>query len=135
MVLIVDDLVGLATQPVSRVEDRRSQYGEAAARLKGLALELGIATLITVSLSRFVDVREERRPRLTDLPDDGTLADVADVVLGVYRDDAYNPHSEKPGVVELMLLKNREAPLPGRAELYLHGGYGVFFDLNVPERD
>lgn len=52
----------------------------------------------------------------------------ADLVMFIYRDDYYNPHSEKAGIAEIIVGKQRNGPT-GTAELQFHAQHVRFNDL------
>lgn len=56
----------------------------------------------------------------------------ADLVMFIYRDDYYNPHSEKAGVAEIIVGKQRNGPT-GVAELQFHAQHVRFNDLAKDE--
>ena len=58
-------------------------------------------------LSRAVEQRTDHRPMLSDLRESGAIEQDADVVMFIYRDDYYNADSEKKGISEINVAKNR----------------------------
>lgn len=56
----------------------------------------------------------------------------ADLVMFIYRDDYYNPHSEKAGIAEIIVGKQRNGPT-GVAELQFHAQHVRFNDLAKDE--
>ncbi|WP_027892205.1 replicative DNA helicase [Calidithermus chliarophilus] len=56
----------------------------------------------------------------------------ADLVLFIYRDDYYNPHSEKAGIAEIIVGKQRNGPT-GTVDLQFHAQHVRFNDLAKDE--
>ena len=70
--------------------------------------------VIAVSqLSRQVEQRESKVPRLADLRDSGSIEQDADVVMFLYRKDRekINPTPEEQSTAEIIVAKHRNGPL------------------------
>lgn len=89
--------------------DRTAELSEISYRLKLLARDLNIPVLVLSQLSRNVEARNVKRPRLSDLRDCGSLEEDADLVLLLYREDYYDPDTENKHT-ELIVAKNRFGP-------------------------
>lgn len=107
--LIVVDYIQLMSSP-QRVESRQVEVSDFSRGLKILARELGCPVLALSQLNRQLEYRQDKRPMLADLRESGSLEQDADVVLFIYRDEAYNPESDQRGVVELIVSKHRNGP-------------------------
>ena len=79
-------------------------------------------------LSRAVEQRPEHRPMLSDLRESGAIEQDADVVMFLYRDDYYNPDTEKKGIAEVIIAKQRNGPI-GTIELVWLPDYTKFANL------
>ena len=104
--MIVDFL-----QLLSGFEDQQSrnrQIGEMTKAFKSLAGELDIPVVLLAQLSRSVEQRSNKRPLLSDLRDSGEIEEYTDICMLLYRDDYYNPDSDKNGIMEVNLAKNRD---------------------------
>lgn len=79
-------------------------------------------------LSRAVEQRTEKIPSLADLRESGSLEQDADVVIFLYRDDYYNFESEKKGLMDIIVAKQRNGPT-GKAEVVFLKEFGRFESL------
>ena len=66
-------------------------------------------------LNRGVEQREDKRPKLADLRESGSIEQDADIVMFLHRPEAYDP-SDRPGEADLIVAKNRSGPI-GTVEL------------------
>jgi replicative DNA helicase len=95
----------------TRTENRNQEISEISRSLKGLSKELNIPIIAISQLSREVEKRQDKRPMLSDLRESGAIEQEADMVIFIYRDDYYNPHSEKKNKAEVIIAKQRSGPL------------------------
>ena len=100
----------------ARVENRVQEISDIARSLKTLARELEVPVIALSQLSRAVEQRTDRIPRLSDLRESGEIEQTADVVIFIHRDDYYNPQSERGNVAEIIIAKQRNGPI-GSLEL------------------
>ena len=108
---------------------RQADISEISRSLKMLAKELEVPIIALSQLSRAPEQRDDHRPMLSDLRESGSIEQDADMVMFLYRDDYYNPETEKKNVAEVILAKNR-AGSTGTVELLWLGQYTKFVNLD-----
>ncbi len=106
-------------------ESRQNEISEISRSLKALARELHVPVVALSQLSRAVEKRDDHRPMLSDLRESGAIEQDADVVMFLYRDDYYNKESEKKGISEVIIAKQRNGPI-GTVELVWFPEYTKF---------
>lgn len=108
--LIVDYLQLI--NPRTHSDNLVQQTTEISRGLKSLAKELKVPVLALSQLSRDIDKRENKRPRLSDLRESGSIEQDADVVMFIYRKekDRLNPAAAENNTVEIMIEKHRNGP-------------------------
>jgi replicative DNA helicase len=109
-------------------ENRQQEIAEISRSLKNLARELDLPIIAVSQLNRNLEQREDKRPRLGDLRESGSLEQDADVVMFIYRDEYYNEMSEKRGVAEVVIAKHR-AGSTGTVEMTFMPEYTKFANL------
>ncbi|MFA4906584.1 MAG: replicative DNA helicase [Candidatus Margulisiibacteriota bacterium] len=100
----------------SRVENRVQEISEIARGLKTLARELEVPVIALSQLSRAVEQRPDRYPRLSDLRESGEIEQTADLVMFIHREGYYNPNTERGNIAEIVIAKQRNGPV-GSTEL------------------
>lgn len=126
-------------------ENRTQQVGSVSRGLKLLARELSIHVLALSQLSRAVERRDWKRPRLSDLRDSGAIEQDADNVLMLWRPEFYfdestpAPKREKwENLAELIIEKQRNGPAgfpEGLVKLHWDGPTTRFTELDLTTRD
>ena len=101
----------------SSESNRVQEISEISRGLKGIARELNVPVIALSQLSRSVESRTPQIPQLSDLRESGSIEQDADVVAFLYREDYYNPESERKNVMDVFIKKHRNGPT-GSVELY-----------------
>lgn len=110
-------------------DNRQQEIAEISRSLKILAKELNLPIIALSQLSRAPEQRADHRPILSDLRESGSIEQDADIVMFIYRDDIYNPESEKKNIAELIIAKQRSGST-GSMELLWLGEYTKFVNLD-----
>ncbi len=97
--------------------NRVQEISEISRGLKGIARELNVPLIALSQLSRSVESRSPQIPQLQDLRESGSIEQDADVVAFIYREDYYNPESERKNMTDIFIKKHRNGPT-GAVELY-----------------
>ena len=110
--LIILDYLQLI-MPRTKSDNLVQQVSEISRELKGLARELSVPVLALAQLSRNVEQRDSRIPRLSDLRDSGSIEQDADVVMFIYRKDRDKQDlpEEEQNSADIIVAKHRNGPL------------------------
>ncbi|MGX6959812.1 MAG: replicative DNA helicase [Rickettsia endosymbiont of Pentastiridius leporinus] len=130
---------------VSKSDNRVAEISEITQGLKAIAKELNIPVIALSQLSRAVELREDKRPMLSDLRESGSIEQDSDIVMFIYREEYYLTRKE-PGandvkhaewldklnkvynVADIIVAKHRNGPV-GNVQLYYDSQYSRFSDL------
>lgn len=129
--IIIDYLQLMQGSSGGKSENRQQEISEISRFLKSLARELGVPVIALSQLSRGVESRTIKKPMLSDLRESGSLEQDADIVAFLYRDDYYNPDSERKNITEIIIAKHRNGPVDS-VELFFHKQFTKFSDLAKP---
>lgn len=156
MNIIIDDVTGLnERQIIDRIDTVDNlglviidslQYVNCSRKMGILAQEIGIITrelnsfakrknipvILTHKLNRIIEERENKRPRLGDLREDGALAQDFDTIIFLYRDEYYHDISKDCSQAEIIIAKNRYDCVD-TVFLKWQGRYGKFSELDKEE--
>ena len=126
--VIIDYLQLIQGSNSRRNGSREQEISEISRSLKILAKELNVPVIALSQLSRAVEQRPDHRPMLSDLRESGAIEQDADLVMFLYRDDYYNPESEKKDIAEVIIAKHRGGST-GTVDLLWLGSYTKFVNL------
>ncbi|WP_094549119.1 replicative DNA helicase [Petroclostridium xylanilyticum] len=125
--LVVIDYLQLI-QGRGKIENRQQEISEISRSLKILAKEINVPVITLSQLSRAPESRADHRPVLSDLRESGAIEQDADIVMFLYRDDYYNPDTDKKNIAECIIAKHRNGST-GTVELVWLGQYTKFANL------
>ncbi|SMB87718.1 primary replicative DNA helicase [Desulfonispora thiosulfatigenes DSM 11270] len=125
--LIVIDYLQLMSSG-RRSESRQQEISEISRNLKALARELEVPIIALSQLSRAVEQTQDKRPGLSHLRESGALEQDADIVMFIFREEYYNPESDKKAIAEIIIAKHRNGPV-GSVELAFLKEFTKFADL------
>ena len=129
--LIIDylQLMSSGMKSSSADQNRVQEVSEISRGLKALARELNIPVIALSQLSRAVELRTPKIPQLSDLRESGSIEQDADVVAFIYREDYYEPETEKKNVTQVLIKKHRNGPV-GDVDLFFHKEFGRFSTMD-----
>ncbi len=126
--LIIVDYLQLMSGSKNYGDNRVQEVSEISRGLKLVARELDVPVLALSQLSRTVESRPDKKPMLSDLRESGSIEQDADLVMFIYREDYYNPDTERQHITDLIISKHRNGPT-GQIELYFHPDRLKFMSL------
>lgn len=124
---LIVDYVQLV-EPDDRRLIREQQVAFITRKLKQLSRELNIPVIALAQLNRQTEIRDSKRPRLSDLRESGAVEQDADIVMMLHRPDLYDPE-DRPGEAIVIVAKNR-AGKTGDVTLSWNGERCEFSDFS-----
>ncbi len=115
--ILVDYLQLMSSSARMGGDNRVQEISEISRGLKALARELNVPVIALSQLSRSVESRSPQIPHLADLRESGSIEQDADVVMFIYREDYYNPDTDRQHITDIIIRKHRNGPI-GNVELY-----------------
>ncbi len=129
-IILIDYLQLIQTS--QKIENRQQEISKISRELKSLARELNIPIIAISQLSRAPDQRPDHKPRLSDLRESGSQEQDSDIVMFVYREEYYDPDTERKNSCDLIIAKHRNGST-GEVELAWLGQYTKFANLETRE--
>ncbi len=126
--IIIDYLQLMSGSGGKSSESRQQEISDISRSLKALARELSVPVIALSQLSRAVEQRPDHRPMLSDLRESGAIEQDADVVMFIYRDEYYNHDTDRKGISEIIIAKQRNGPI-GTVNLAWLAQYTKFGNL------
>ncbi|MDR0967685.1 MAG: replicative DNA helicase [Rickettsiales bacterium] len=153
--IVIDYLQLMQSSSLRKNDNRVNEISEITRGLKMLAKELDAPVIALSQLSRAVEMRDDKRPLLSDLRESGSIEQDADIVMFTYREEYYlqgrdpsentGDHSEQfttnkaenwrkrleaaRGKADLIIGKNRHGK-PDTIRTKFSGDYSLFEDLD-----
>ena len=128
--LIVIDYLQLMSVHGNK-ENRATEISEISRNLKALARELNIPIIALSQLNRSVEQRTDKQPQMSDLRESGAIEQDAALIAFIYREEVYDPDTDKKGVALINVAKQRNGSI-GQFNLTFLGRY-TRFENWVPE--
>lgn len=94
-----------------RGDNQTAELGQISRQCKLLANDQAVCIIGASQLNRGVEMREDKRPIMSDLRQSGNLEEDADYVVGLYRDEYYNKETKYKNMMEFLILKARNGPV------------------------
>ena len=110
--------------------NRVQEISEISRNLKILARELNVPVVAASQLSRSVENRTPQIPQLADLRESGSIEQDGDIVIFLYREEFYNPDTDRQNITDIFIKKHRNGPT-GNFELYFDREKQRFRDLDT----
>ncbi|MEW9122701.1 MAG: replicative DNA helicase [Thermotaleaceae bacterium] len=129
-IIVVIDYLQLISGNPKYKENRTAEISEISRSLKAIARELNLTIIALSQLSRGVENRQDKRPKMSDIRESGQIEQDADVIAFLYRDDYYNKDSERKNITEVIISKQRNGPI-GTVDLYFIKEYMKFVNLDL----
>jgi replicative DNA helicase len=113
--------------------NREREVAEIVTALRALAQELDVPVVLLCQLNRNTESRKDKRPTLADLRESGEIEQIADVILFLYREAAYEIESES-NTAELILAKQRNGDRAILDMVFLKD-YASFVQMDEGDKD
>ena len=132
--LVIIDYLQLVSGGKNYGTNRQQEVSDISRALKLMALELKVPVIALSQLSRNVEMREDKRPLMSDLRESGSIEQDADIVAFLYRDSYYKKGAEEgnAAVSEVIIGKHRNGRT-GTVNLIFKGDTQTFLNYAKEE--
>jgi replicative DNA helicase len=100
-------------------ESQTHSIAKISTGLKKIAKDFDVPMLALSQLNRDLEKRADKRPMMADLRQSGQIEQDADLIIFLYRDEAYNPQGDQGGIMEIIVGKHRNGELGNVRAAYL----------------
>lgn len=125
--LIIIDYIQLIKIPGLQ-DSRAREIAEISRSLKILAKEFNVPIIVLSQLNRSLELRNDKRPLMSDLRESGAIEQDADLIVFIYRDEVYNKNERADKISEIIIAKQRNGPI-GKINLKFLPEYCKFENL------
>lgn len=126
---VLVDYIQKMTDKSKKFGARHEEVESISGKLLELAKQINVPVIVASQLNRGLEGRPNKRPMLSDLRDSGGIEQDAHVVLGIYRDELYNPDTPHKGVAEILGMKYRNGAPNTVAQMRFIGERFMFAEL------
>ncbi|MFW5780236.1 MAG: replicative DNA helicase [Bacillota bacterium] len=131
--LIVVDYLQLMMLEKKRETSRQESISEISRMLKIIAKELDCPVIVLSQMSRGIEARTDKAPRLSDLRESGAIEQDADIVMFLSREDEQAKRSSEYNII-LEIAKHRNGEL-ARIKYYWEGPFIRFSESTDQDTD
>jgi len=103
--LVIIDHLQLIS-PLNSNEATTEDYEQIVIELKRLAQRINTPIILLSTLNRNLERRTDKRALISDLPDQ-VVGQYSDLLIFLYRDEIYNPDSDRKGMMDICIAQNR----------------------------
>jgi replicative DNA helicase len=114
--LFVIDYLQLLNSTAARAkENRQQEIADISSGIKALAKELNVPVIVLAQLNREIEKDKNRKPRMSDLRESGSIEQDADLVALLHKPDSDDDEAAAPAEsdglpVNLVIAKQRNGP-------------------------
>nr|QYB18845.1 DNA-replication helicase subunit [Climaconeis sp.] len=126
--LIIIDYLQLIQNSNLKTDNRAQELSHITRALKIIAREFSVPIIALSQLSRNIENRMDKKPRLSDLRESGSIEQDADIVLMLYNHELNGKKKLNNQLIELILAKHRNGPT-GNINILLNKKRTKFFNL------
>ena len=104
------DYIQLSDGEKGKSETRENEVSKISRSLMQIAKDFNCVVIAFSQLNRDLFKRTDKKPNMGDFRDSGQISQDAYLLIGLHREEFFNPNTEKQNIAELILLKNRNGP-------------------------